>query len=97
MNREQMKPLNTNDGWEEIVNTNAMQKASAREREANKKRERKLRKLWLWFCGCAVICVTFLILGMTGAAAEWFASVVIALSAMAGCFLLGRFVEVKKS
>ena len=97
MDREQMRPLNTNDGWENIVNTNAMQKVSARERVAAKKRERRLRKLWLWFCGMAVIGITFLILGATGAAAEWFASAVMAVSAMAGCFLLGRFVEVKKA
>ena len=91
-----MRPLNTNDGWENIVNANAMQKASARERVAAKKRERRLRKLWLSVCGATGIGITFLILGSTGACDGWLAAAVMSVSVMAGSFLLGRFVEAKR-
>ena len=96
MNNEYMKPLNTTDEWEEIVNNNTMQRSFARERVATKKRERKLRKLWLSVCLMATIALTFVILGIVGAVCGWLTATVSVGTAMAGCFQLGRYVEVKK-
>ena len=93
---ETMKPLNTTDGWENIVNHNAMHRASARERVAARKRERKLRKLWLSICAMATLSLTFVILGVAGAVVGWLALPVSIVLDMAGCYLLGRYVEMKK-
>lgn len=96
MNKETMRPLNTTDSWENIVNSNAMQRASARDRVATKKRERRLRKLWLTACGLAALGLTFVILGVTGAVAGWLGSLVSVASVTAGSFVFGQYVEVKK-
>lgn len=93
---EQMKKLNTTDGWENIVNANAMQRGSARERVAAKKKARRLRKLWLGASGIAILGLTFVILGVTGAVADWLGSLVSVASVTASSFVLGRYVEAKK-
>ena len=94
---EQMRPLNTTDGWENIVNGNAVMRSSARERVAAWKRERRLMKLRIASCVMAAIGITFVILGATGAVIDWLATAVSLSSTMAGCFLLGRYVEAKKA
>lgn len=94
---EQMKPLNTTDGWENIVNGNAVMRSVARERVAARKRERRLMKLRTVSCVMAVIGIAFVILGATGTVSDWFVSVVSISATMAGCFLLGRYVEAKRS
>lgn len=93
---EQMKRLNTTDGWESIVNGNAKQRAYERSMVAKKNRERRMTKLWLTACGLASLGLTFVILGVTGAVASWLGSLVSVTSVTAGSFVLGRFVEVKK-
>ena len=94
---ENARYLNTDDGWDEIVNENAKQRISARERVAARKRERKLRKLWLSVCVLATIGITYVILGLTGAVAGWLAMAVAIVVDMLGCFLFGRYVEAKKA
>jgi predicted phage tail protein len=95
-NKEQMRPLNTTDGWEEQINANAIQRASARERIANKKRERKFRKMKQASTVTAAACIVFVILGAAGAVAGWLTTVLAVVSLMASSFLFGRCVEVKK-
>ena len=94
---ENARYLNTDDGWDEIVNENAKQRISARERVAARKRERKLRKLWLSVCVLATIGITYVILGITGAIAGWLAMAVAIVVDMLGCFLFGRYVEARKA
>ena len=94
---ETMNTLNTNDGWENIVNSNAVMRSVARERVAARKRERKIKKLWLATCGLATISLTFVILGVTGAVAGWLATVLAVGSLAAAGIQFGRYVELKKS
>ena len=96
MNNDQMRPLNTTDGWEAIVNGNYQHKSLARERVAAKKRERKIKKMWLTTCGLAAISLTFVILGAVGAAAGWLATVISIGCLVGSSILFGRYVEVKK-
>lgn len=93
---ETMRMLNTTDGWEEIVNGNAVLRASARERVAARKRERKIKKLWLTTCGLATISLTFVILGVAGAVAGWLATAISVGCLVSASTLFGRYVEVKK-
>ena len=88
--------LNTTDGWESIINENAAKKAQERKILYKIERERRLRKLWLTACGIAVLGVTYVILGVTGAVADWLASVVAVGSIAGSSFVFGRYVEVKK-
>ena len=90
------RTLNTTDGWENIVNGNAVVRSSARERIAARKKERRLNKLWLSACVMATISFTFVILGATGAVSDWLATAVSMTLAMAGCFQIGRYMEAKK-
>ena len=90
------KELNTTDGWENIVNGNAVMRASARERVAARKRERRLKKLWFATCGLATISLTVVILGATGAVAGWLATVIACGCLASACILFGRYVEVKR-
>ena len=96
MNNEQMRTLNTTDGWEEIVNGNYLQKSFAREQVAAKKRERKIKKLWLTTCGLATLSLTFVILGAVGAVAGWLTTVISVGSLVGSSILFGRYVEVKR-
>ena len=96
MNNEYMNTLNTTDEWEELVNGRTEQKRTARDRVAAWKRERKLKKLWLSVCLMATLTLTFVILGIVGAMSGWLTATVSVGTAMAGCFQLGRYVEVKK-
>ena len=96
-NKEQMRILNTTDSWENIVNSNAVQRRSTRELVATKKRERRLRKLWLTACGLAALGLTFVILGVTGAVAGWLGSLVSVASVTAGSFVFGQYFEAKKA
>ena len=93
---ETMNTLNTTAGWENIVNTNCIQRASARERVAARKRMRRIKKLWLATCGLATISLAFVILGATGATAGWLATVIAIGSLVSASVLLGRYVEAKK-
>lgn len=88
--------LNTINGWEAIINENATQKAQERMISYKVERERRLRKLWLTACGIAVLGVTYVILGVTGAVANWLASVVAVGSIAGSSFVFGRYVEAKK-
>ena len=88
--------LNTINGWENLVNENATQKAYERMVADKAVRERRLRKLWLTACGIAVLGVTYVILGATGAVANWLASAVAVGSIAGSSFVFGRYVEAKK-
>ena len=88
--------LNTIDGWENIVNTNAVQRGTVKANRIAWKRERRLRKMWLTACGIATLGLTFVVLGVTGAVADWLASTVSVGSIAVGSFVFGRYVGVKK-
>ena len=88
--------LNTTDGWESIVNGNAVMRSSARERIAARTKERRLKKLWLSTCVMSTISLTFVILGATGTVSDWLATAVSMTLAMTGCFQIGRYAEAKK-
>lgn len=95
--KEQMKPLNTTDGWEDLVNSNCAQRRAANERLAARNRVRRLKKLWIKACSMATIALTFVILGATGGVAGWLATVLSIGATMTGCFLVGRYMELKKA
>lgn len=90
------KPLNTTDEWEDLVNGNAVQRASARERVAGHKMARKIRKLIMSVCVLSATGISFLILGATGAIVDWLTTIGATLCLAAGCFQLGRYLEAKK-
>lgn len=90
------RPLNTTDGWENIVNANAAQRSTARERVAARKMERRIRKLLTSVCVTAGLGIAFVILGVTGAMVSWLAAAVAVLCLMAGCLQLGCYLEAKK-
>ena len=93
---EKNRMLNTNDGWENIVNTNAVQRGSATAKRIAWKRERRLRKMWMTACGIATLGLTFVILGVTGAVVGWLATAVSVFAVTTGSFVFGRYVGVKK-
>lgn len=90
------RKLNTTDGWEDIVNGNAVNRSLARERVAARKRERKIKKLWIATCALGVASTTFVILGATGAMSCWLASAASIVSLVYASLMLGRYVELKK-
>lgn len=90
------KKLNNTDGWENIVNNNAVQRGSARARVASRKRERRLRKLLMATTILAVACIVSVILGAVGSVAGWLATIVAIVCLVFACFLFGRYVEDKK-
>jgi hypothetical protein len=93
---ETMNTLNTTDGWEEIVNGNYFDRASARERVAALKKERKLRKL-LKAAGLSVLaCIASVVLGELGIVAGWLYAIAIIVSLALTAFNLGRYVEAEK-
>ena len=96
MNNEQMRTLNTTDGWEAIVNGNYQQRSFAREQVAAKKRERKIKKMWLTTCGLATLSLTFVILGAVGAVAGWLTTMIAVGCLVGSSILFGRYVEVKR-
>ena len=89
-------PLNTDDGWENIVNANATQRSVARERVAARKLERRIRKLQMSVCVLGASAIAFVVLGAAGAVAGWLATIAAVLCLAAGCFQFGRYVEAKK-
>jgi len=93
---EQKRKLNTTDEWEGIVNANYVRSSYERSIADKIERERSLRKLWLKVCGLATIGLTFVILGFAGAVAGWLTVVISGASVIAGTFVFGRYVEVKK-
>ena len=88
--------LNTIDGWENIVNTNAVQRGTVKVNRIAWKRECRLRKMWLTACAIATLGLTFVILGVTGAVADWLATAVSVFAVTTGSFVFGRYVGVKK-
>lgn len=93
---EQMGYLNTTDEWENIVNANALQKASARERVAARKRAKRIRKLLNVTCALCVGGIVTVILGCAGALADWLTVSIAIVCLLASSHLLGRYVEAKK-
>lgn len=93
---EKNRMLNTTDGWENLINENAARKANERMISYKIVRERKLKKMWLTACGIAVLGVTYVILGVTGAVADWLASAISVGSIAGSSFVFGRYVETKK-
>ena len=91
------RELDTNNVWEEIVNCNAEMRSFSRERADARKREYRLRKLCLSVSAVAALGLTFFILGITGALVWWLAMTTSLVSAMASCYLLGRYVEAEKA
>ena len=96
MNNNGMQTLNMEDGWEGIINENAKQKASARERVAARKRERRIRKLLLSVCVLSGTGIALVILGAAGAIAGWLTTIVANLCLLAAFFQFGRYIEAKK-
>ena len=93
---ENMNTLNTTGGWEEIVNQNAMQRASARERVAAWKRERRLRKLLKVACMTTLACIASVILGELGLVPGWLSSIGTFVSLTLTAFTFGLYVEAEK-
>ena len=93
---EMNRNLNTTDEWEKIVNANAEKRGSARAKLVAWERERRLSNLLLTSCGIATLGLTFVILGATGAVADWLATLVSVVSVATGCFVFGQYVEAKK-
>lgn len=96
MCNEYMNPINTTDGWEEIVNRNCLQRSFARERVAARKRERKIKKLKLATCVLASISIVSVILGSVGFVADWLATFIAIGNLVSASILFGRYVEAKK-
>lgn len=96
MNNNGATPLDTNSGWENIVNSNAAQVRSARERVSARKLERKRRKLKMAVILLAAVALTFVILGISETVAAWLASIVASLCLYGACFQFGRFLEVNR-
>ena len=94
---ETMNTLNTTDEWERIVNANALQKASARERVAARKRSKRLRKMLNTVTGLDIACIVSLFIGATGVVADWLAVFVAVVCLVASGFVFGRYAEAKKS
>ena len=94
---ETMNTLNTTDEWERIVNANALQKASARERVAARKRDRKTRKLLKVTFALCIGGIVTVILGCAGALAAWLTVSIAVVCLLASNHLLGRYLEAKKS
>lgn len=94
--KEKGRYLNTNDGWETIVNENAKQRAYERTIVSRRERQCRMQKLWVSACGIAALGLTFVILGVTGAVSDWLATAICVASIAAGSFVLGQYVEVKK-
>ena len=90
------RPLDTNGGWEAIVNANAANRSVARERVAARKLERKIKKLLMSVCVMSCTAFVFVILGATGAMAGWLATFAAIVCLMAGCLQLGCYLEAKK-
>lgn len=95
MSINETRPLNTTDGWENIVNSNAAQKSAARERVASRKRERKIKKLRTATIATAAVCILFVVLGVTGAVADWLATITAAALLVASSVLFGRYFEAR--
>ena len=93
---EKNRTLNTTCEWEEIVNQKAAHRAYERMVSEKIERERRQRKLWLTACGIATLGLTFMILGATGAVANWLATAIAVGSVACGSFVFGRYVEAKK-
>ena len=96
MSNFENKPLNTTDGWEEIVNANAAQRSVARERVAARKRARRIRKMGLTASVMAVASIVSVILGVTGAVVGWLAMIAAVALLAASSVLTGRYLEAKK-
>lgn len=95
MNNFENKPLNTADGWENIVNANAAQRGTARERVAARKKAQRIKKMQTAVAGMAVACIVFVILGTAGAVAGWLATIAAVALLAASSMLFGRCVEAK--
>ena len=91
MNNTGAKPLNTNDGWEEIVNENAKRRVSARERVAARRIERKKRTLKASTCLLSVAALVFVVLGIAGVMAGWIAATVSIICMFVACLQFGRY------
>lgn len=96
MNNNETRPLNTNDGWESIVNSNAVQRSFARERVAAQKMERKRRKLLLTVYVLAAAGLAAVILGSVGSMAAWLTAIASSIFLYVACIQFGRYLEVKK-
>lgn len=96
MSNFENKPLNTADGWENIVNTNAAQQSVARERVAARKLERKIRKLQMSVCVLSAAALAIVILGAAGAVAGWLATLAGILFLAVGCLQFGRYLEARR-
>lgn len=95
-NITEARPLDTESGWETIVNANAANRSVARERVAARKLERKIKKLQLSVSVMAGTAFAFVILGATGAVAGWLATFASIVCLMAGCLQLGCYFEAKR-
>ena len=95
MNNTETRPLDTNGGWEQIVNDNAAQRGTARARMAALKLERRIRKLQISAFVLGASALAFVILGAAGAIAGWLTSLAAIVCLAAGCFQFGRYVEAR--
>ncbi len=81
---------------ENIVNTNHDIRSYARQRIAAEKRARKLGKMLMYIGTLAFAAVCAAAGGYTGLVHPMLATDAAIASLMAGCFMLGRFVEVAR-
>lgn len=93
---EQNRPLNTTDGWEDIVNTNAKRKALVRDREDMRSRERMLYKMLLKSFAFAMASLALAILGFSEAMNPGLAVPTALVSLVITCVLFGRYLEAQK-
>lgn len=91
-----MKPLNTADGWENIVNPHAAKNGTARERVAARRKERRTKKLLTLACMLAVAAIAAVILGITGAVHSAVVTIIAGICVGMACFTFGRYLEVRK-
>lgn len=90
------KLLNTTDGWEDIVNTNAKQKALVRDREDMRNRERMLDKMLLKTFAFAMASLALAILGFIEAMNPGLAIPTALVGLVITCVLFGRYLEAQK-
>ena len=95
-NTSGMKPLNTVDGWENIVNPHAAKNGTARERVAARRKERRTKKLLALACVLAMAAIVTVILGIAGAVHSAVVTIVAEAFAGTGLFVFGKYTEVRK-
>ena len=88
------RPLNMNDGWEQIINDEGRQQRI--DAFHARRYQSKVDKLNAIACICGAMAVVLAVLGLTGALTTWIAFPVCAVLAGVSCFNFGRVYELTK-